>query len=96
MSEPEGPRRIVVSTSIGIESGGWGRPPRSKKNSTELRLEYIPKHRTGPRTKPVQDKIQKKLAEMGEAPAGMSIANQAKRIGESKRSLERYFARNKF
>jgi hypothetical protein len=44
----------------------------------------------------VQDKIQKKLAEMGEAPAGMSIANQAKRIGESKRSLERYFARNKF
>lgn len=95
MSEPEGPRRIVVSTSIGrIESGGWRRPPRSK-NSTELRLEHKPKQRTGPRTKPAQDKIQKKLAEIGEAPAGMSIADQAKRIGQSKRSLERYFARNK-
>jgi hypothetical protein len=53
---------------------------------------FRPRRKSGPKTKPVQDKITQKLAEKGPAPLGMSIADQAKRLDVTKRSLERYLA----
>ena len=56
-------------------------------------LEWKPKpQRTGPKTKPEQDRIKNMLAKIGPPPDGMSIEKQAKRLNTTKRSLERYLA----
>jgi hypothetical protein len=86
------PQHVVFDIQAPIASGGW-RP--LGKNT--FRLEWIPWIPKGPRKKtaPELERIKKRLVEIGEASPGMSVADQAKRVGTSKRSMDRFLASRK-